>query len=75
MSDIPESIEEIDARISTVRENLRELVEQAAAYSGAADDELISQRIAVQEQQLDTLMKQRAELAAAPSARDRSHRS
>jgi hypothetical protein len=75
MPDIPGSIEEIDARISTVRENLRELIEQAAARSGAADDELISERIAVQEQQLDTLMKRRAELAAAPSARDRSDRS
>jgi hypothetical protein len=32
MPDIPGSIEEIDVRISTVRENLRQLVEQAAAY-------------------------------------------
>ena len=40
---------EIDARIAAIRENLRELVEQAAAYSGAADDELVSRRIADQE--------------------------
>jgi hypothetical protein len=46
MPDNPGSIEEIDVRISTVRDNLRQLVEQAAAYSGTADDELVSQRIA-----------------------------
>jgi len=62
MADIPESIEEVDARISAVRENLRELVEQAATYSGAADEELSSQRIAEQEAQLDMLNKRRAVL-------------
>jgi hypothetical protein len=65
MPDIPGSIEEIDVRISTVRDNLRQLVEQAAAYSGTADDELVSQRIAEQEAQLDILTKRRAELASA----------
>ena len=50
MTDVPESIEEIDGRISTLRENLRELIEQAAAYSGAADDELMSERIAEQQE-------------------------
>jgi cobalamin biosynthesis protein CbiG len=70
MPNISGSIEEIDVRISTVRENLRELVEQAAAYSGAADDELISQRIAEQEAQLDILTKRRAELASAALDKD-----
>ena len=32
------NIAEIDERIAALRENLRELIEQAAAYSGAADD-------------------------------------
>jgi hypothetical protein len=41
-------IAEIDERLAAVRENLRGLVEQAPAYSGAADDELISRRIAEQ---------------------------
>jgi hypothetical protein len=63
MPDIPGSIEEIDDRISAVRDNLRQLIEQAAAYSGTADDELVSQRIAEQEAQLDILTKRRAELA------------
>jgi hypothetical protein len=62
MPDVPESIQEIDARISIVRENLRDLIEQAAAYSGAADDELRSQRIAEQQAQLDSLLKRRAVL-------------
>jgi hypothetical protein len=60
MPDVPESIEELDAYISAVRENLRDLLEQAAAYSGAADEELVSQRIAEQEAQLDRLTKRRA---------------
>ena len=74
MPDIPGSIEEIDVRISTVRDNLRQLVEQAAAYSGSADDELVSQRIADQEAQLDILTKRRAELASAALGRDDRNR-
>ena len=74
MPDIPGSIEEIDLRISTVRDNLRQLVEQAAAYSGSADDELVSQRIADQEAQLDILTKRRAELASVALGRDDRNR-
>ena len=70
MPDIPQSIDEIDARISTVRENLRQLVEQAAAFSGAGDEELTSQRIAEQEAELDILTKRRAELASPASGTD-----
>jgi phage gp37-like protein len=65
MPDPQPNIAEIDARIAEVRENLRELVEQAAAYSGAADDELVSQRIADQEALLERLTEQRDELAQA----------
>ncbi len=67
MPDYPTSIEEIDERIAAARENLRELVEQAAAYSGAADEDLMSQRIADQEAQLDRLLKWRDELSAKPA--------
>jgi hypothetical protein len=74
MRNIPGSLEEIDARISTVRENLRQLVEQAAGYSGNADDELVSRRIAEQEAQLDSLTKRRAALAAAALARSDRNR-
>ncbi|HEX4080483.1 MAG TPA: hypothetical protein VHX61_16605 [Rhizomicrobium sp.] len=58
-------IAEIDARIADIRENLRELVEQAAAYSGPADDELVSQRIADQEAEIERLTKLRDELTQA----------
>jgi hypothetical protein len=45
-----------------VTDDLRELSEQAAAYSGAADEELASERIAEREAELDSLTKQRDEL-------------
>jgi hypothetical protein len=57
------SAEELDNRIAIVRNNLRELVEQAASYSGASNEELASQRIAEQEATLALLIKQREELA------------
>jgi hypothetical protein len=63
MPDNQLSLAEIDQRIAVVRENLRELIEQAAALSGAADEDLMSRRIADQEAELDLLMKQRAKLA------------
>jgi hypothetical protein len=44
------------------RPNVYTLVEQAAASSGAADEELISQRIAAQEAKLELLTKRREEL-------------
>ncbi len=62
MPEIPLTLAEIDERIDIVRDNLRELIEQAAGYSGAANEELMSQRIAEQEEQLDHLMKRREEL-------------
>ena len=65
MADSQSKIAELDAQIADVRENLRELVEQAAAYSGAADDDLVSQRIADQEALLDRLTKEREALAGA----------
>ena len=59
---IGHSLEEIERRIKIVEDNLRELMEQAAAYSGAADEERAAQRIADQQEKLDALRKQRAEL-------------
>ncbi len=74
MADIPATIEEIDARISAVRENRRALVEQAAAYSGAADDESISQRLADQEAELDVLMTRTPRACRIRSAEERAKR-
>lgn len=61
MSDLPESAADIDERIAIVRDNLRELLEQATGSSGAADEELLSQRIAEQQALLDQLNRQRDE--------------
>jgi hypothetical protein len=66
MPDCPTNLPEIDERIAAARENLRELVEQAAAYSGGPDEDLMSHRIAEQEALLDRLMKWRDELSARP---------
>lgn len=56
-------IAELDERIAAVTDNLRELTEQAAAYSGAADEELASERIEEQEVELERLRKERDALA------------
>jgi len=63
MPEVPPAIAEIDERIAIVRNNLRELVEQAASSSGASDEELLSQRISEQEAKLALLRKQRDDLA------------
>lgn len=62
MTGQPLGLAEVDERLSVVRDNLRDLVEQAAAYSGAAGEELMSERIAEQEAQLEALTKRREEL-------------
>jgi hypothetical protein len=56
------TLAELDAAIAVVRDNLRELVEQAAAYSGAADEARNADRIAAQEAKLEELLKKRAAL-------------
>ena len=53
------TIAEIDKRIAAIRENIRELIEQATAFSGAAEEDRTADRIARQEAQLDDLLKER----------------
>ena len=60
------SLAELDQRLAVVRDNLRELVEQAAAYSGAADEDLSSSRIADAEEKLAQLTQQREALLQRP---------
>jgi hypothetical protein len=55
---------EIERRIQIVENNLRQLQEQAAAYSGAADEERNADRIAEQEAKLDALLAQREAMLA-----------
>lgn len=54
---------EIDKRIAVIRGNIRELIEEAAAFTGAADDDRAADRIAAQEAQLANLLKEREALA------------
>ncbi|WP_428675122.1 hypothetical protein [Reyranella sp.] len=56
------AVAELDQRIAIVRNNLRDLTEIATASSGASNEELASERIAEQEEELRTLTKQREEL-------------
>lgn len=56
------ALAEIDRKIQIVEDNLRELIEQAAAYSGAADEERNAERIADQQAKLDALLKEREAL-------------
>jgi hypothetical protein len=61
------NLAELDQRLSVVRDNLRDLVEQAAAYSGAGDEERSSERIAEHEAELEALTKQREALLQRPT--------
>ena len=58
MSD-PAVLAELDRRIAAVLENIRTLTEQAAGFSGAADEERNAERIAEQETLLAKLLKER----------------
>lgn len=62
MADASELIE-LDERIAIARQNLSELTEQAAAFSGAGDEERAADRIAQQQAILDNLIRQREALA------------
>lgn len=53
------SLSELEARIADVRDNIRQLVEQAAAFSGAEDEERNADRIAEQNEELERLLKER----------------
>jgi len=53
------SLPELEDRIAIVRDNIRQLVEQAAAYSGAGDEDRNAGRIAQQTEELERLVEQR----------------
>ena len=56
------TLEELDRRIAVIRDNIRELTEQAAALSGAGDEFRVADRIAEQEEALAELLKEREAL-------------
>jgi hypothetical protein len=53
------SVPELNNRIAVLRDNIRQLVEQAAASSGARDEERTSERMAQQQEELEKLIKVR----------------
>ena len=53
------TITELAERIAMIRQNINELIEQAAAYSGAEDENRTADRIAQQEQELSRLIELR----------------
>lgn len=57
------ALAELDQRIALIRNNLRDLMEQAAATSGSASEEALSDRITSQEAELQRLNQERDALA------------
>jgi hypothetical protein len=53
------SLVELEEHIAIARDNIRQLIEQAAAMSGAEDEDRNADRIAQQSEELDRLMKER----------------
>jgi hypothetical protein len=53
------SLAELEARIAIARDNIRQLIEQAAAVSGAEDEARNADRIARQNEELQRLVKER----------------
>jgi hypothetical protein len=53
------SLSELDNRIAILRDNIRQLIEQAAGASGAENEERISARIDQQNEELEKLTQAR----------------
>lgn len=53
------SASELDDRIAILRDNIRQLIEQAAGASGEGSEERIADRLAQQNEELDRLVAQR----------------
>jgi hypothetical protein len=68
---VDETRGELEERIAVARENIRDLIEQASALSGAEDEGRISERLAWQEEALDRLLQKRDALlvSSGPSTR------
>jgi hypothetical protein len=53
------SLSELEDRIAILRDNIRQLIEQAAAVSGGQNEERNADRIAQQTEDLEALVKER----------------
>lgn len=56
------SLDQLEDRIAVVRDNIRQLIEQAAANSGAGDEARNADRLMQQQDELNALTAQRDEL-------------
>jgi hypothetical protein len=54
------SSSELADRIAIIRDNIRQITEQAAAVSGAADEDRNADRLAAQNDELEALLKEQA---------------
>lgn len=61
--DVTLSAAELDDRIAVLRDNIRQLIEQAAAASGEQNEERTADRLAQQNEALEKLIAQRDSLA------------
>jgi uncharacterized small protein (DUF1192 family) len=53
------SLPQLNDRIAILRDNIRQLMEQAAGSSGAANEERTAERIAQQQEELEALVTER----------------
>ena len=56
------SLPELEDRIAILRDNIRQLTEQAAGSLGAEDEERLSDRLAQQNEMLQKLVQERDEI-------------
>ena len=60
------SLTELENRIAIVRDNIRQLIEQAAGASGDRNEERITERLEQQNAELEALSQARDALSAKP---------
>ena len=53
------SLPELDDRLAILRDNIRQLVEQAAGASGERNEERVAERLSQQNEELERLIKER----------------
>jgi hypothetical protein len=53
------TLQDLEDRIAIARDNIRQLIEQATAQSGAGDESRNADRLADQQAELDRLTKER----------------
>ena len=56
------SLDQIEDRLAITRDNIRQLIEQAAAQSGAGDESRNADRLAEQQAELEKLTRMRDEM-------------